>query len=172
MNNEYDDIDHALKQLPVKGGFTVPHGYFQRMKVHVLDQTTGTGTTSPSLTDVPEGYFDQLRERILTQTTLVTPKPALKVWYKRNITRYAAAAAVVLTCSIVLLLNPQTVPSMAQLEATDEEILQYLEHNSDLRDVQTLDVSFASEVSVTTPTVHEEQEIINQTDEQSIIEEL
>jgi N-acetylneuraminic acid mutarotase len=171
MHNEYEDIDHALKQFPATGGFTVPHGYFQRMKQHVLDQTTRTGNDTVSIADVPEEYFDQLRAKILAQTTQKTQeKPALQVWYKRNITRYAAAAAVIIFSSAIVLINRQSTPSMATLDASEEEIIQYLEHNTDLRDVQVIDVSFASEVSV--PTIHEEQEIINQTDEQSILEEL
>lgn len=173
MHNEDEDIARTLKQLSSKGGFSVPPGYFNRLKLHVTEQTTRAESNedNPGL-KVPEHYFEQSRERILARTTgnKTSSKPVLQVWYKRNITRYAAAAVVILTASIVLFVNNKQRPSFTAMKVSDEEIMQYLEY-TDLREMQVTDVSFAA-TDAGLPVTSEEQYIINQTDEQSIIEEL
>jgi hypothetical protein len=171
MNNENEEIDDSLlKHLETEGGFKVPHGYFNRLKQHVLDQTTGTPIDEQSGFQIPEGYFGQSREQILLKTTGIKANPILKVWYKRPILRYAAAAAVIMTSSILFWPFQRQDASMVQINVSDEEIIQYL-GQSDVHDIPVTEVSFVSS-EVEAPVSVQENYIINQTDEQSIIEEL
>jgi hypothetical protein len=174
MKDESDTNDDMLRELDTQGGFRVPAGYFVQLNRNIRKQTAGIADETGGFT-APEAYFEISRNRILEQTTgLETGKPALKIWYKRAITRYAAAAVIITgTFFSFYLPGEQKKPvAIAQTEITDEDIIEYFEV-TDVRDIPATEVSFASvtpepAVAVTP----EEHYIILQTDEQSIIEEL
>ncbi|MES2558780.1 MAG: hypothetical protein V4590_03515 [Bacteroidota bacterium] len=159
--NDHTD-DSTLKALRTEGGFSVPVGYFANMRKQVLEQTTGSEANDSF--QVPDGYFDRSRAAILAQTTL---KPqTVRLWYTRSLVKYAAAAMVLVTCTISLLWYQQS-PSNLQ-SMTDDEIILYLEENG-VRDIPVSEVSFVVNEA---PANSEEKYLINNADEQSLIEEL
>lgn len=164
MHNENDHLDDSkLKALRTEGGFTVPVGYFENMRKHVLDQTTG-----PDLDEsfqVPQGYFEQSRGAILAQTAN-KPK-TVRLWYTRALVKYAAAAIVVVTFTLTFVLYNQQ-PQISLQSMTDDEIILYLEEEG-VRDIPVSEVSF---VVNDAPANGEEKYLMNNADEQSIIEEL
>lgn len=164
MHTENDHIDDSnLKNLRTEGGFTVPVGYFENMRTHVLKQTTGQETDKTF--EVPEGYFEQSRTAILAQTAL-KPK-TVRLWYTRSLAKYAAAAVVLLTSALTFVLyRQQHQPNLQSM--SDDEIILYLEEEG-VRDIPVSEVSFAVNEA---PANGEEKYLMNNADEQSIIEEL
>ncbi|MES2781043.1 MAG: hypothetical protein V4651_14215 [Bacteroidota bacterium] len=164
MHTENDHTDDSnLKALRTEGGFTAPVGYFEQMRKHVLQQTTGLEADENF--QVPVGYFDKSRMAILAKTTA---KPvAIRLWYTRSFVKYAAAAVVLLTTTFSYVLYQQQSQSNLQ-SMTDDEIIMYLEAEG-VRDIPVSEVSF---VVNETPANSEEKYLMNNADEQSIIEEL
>lgn len=161
MLTENDHIDDSnLKAIKTKGGFTVPQSYFENMRTHVLQQTSQT--PKEKFYSVPDGYFETSRAAILAQTS--HKKSTVRLWYKLSITKYAAAAIILI--SATLYLTKSSIQSNLQ-SMSDDDIILYLEENSN--DINITDISF---VVQSTQLNNEDHYLINTIDEQSIIEEL
>ncbi|MXV17965.1 hypothetical protein [Hufsiella ginkgonis] len=124
-------LESAGKENP----FTVPGGYFAALESSITGQVRlealKAGMPAPFL--VPEGYFNDLQLRINSQL------PVTKVRRMRPWINYAAAACVTLVIGTTLYMNFSKPSFERQLEAIpDEEIISYLENNSDTGDTDLI----------------------------------
>jgi hypothetical protein len=168
MYSEQDEIDDLnLRKFGVRGGFTVPPQYFDRLRGHILEQTTGLEESLPHA-GVPDGYFERSRAAILAKTSGAAPVKPLQVWYNKPLYRYAAAAVAVFTLSVIFWLpRHSTTTAAAAAAISDEDILHYLE-TSDLRDITIYEAGFNA---VAPSNIEVEQYIIDHSNEQ-LLEEL
>lgn len=169
MNNENEHIDDSkLRSIRTSGGFTHPDDYFEQSRSSILAQVLAS-KSNPAQVD--DAYFKHTRHQIILKTigTDSDHKPVI-IWHRRPLFRYPAAAILLLSISTGLWFNLNSgnkLSSTANL--SDEEILQYLQQ-TDLRDLPMTEVSFTLIDNKTT--TEEENYIINQTDEQTLLEEL
>jgi len=71
MDQEINNSESFLKNLPVSGGFEASIGYFERLEVQLakdLDQTEIKGVLAKSTFEVPADYFESLNQNILQKT--------------------------------------------------------------------------------------------------------
>ncbi|MFA6260732.1 MAG: hypothetical protein WC760_04645 [Bacteroidia bacterium] len=167
MNEEitYREEDY-LRSLPVKGGFTVPDGYFEDQKSRLLFRLRQEGNAIQGL-EVPEGYFEQSKARILKRT-VEQPKKSLSL-VNRPFFRYAIAASMILVSGISFnLLRDQQTTTQKTITSTD--VLQYMEVNgaTELSAAELINLLPASAVS----TSAEENYLLEQSDNTLIFEEL
>lgn len=138
MNTDNEQLTEAyLRSLPVSGGFTVPNGYMNRLRNHVLKATTGD--LPEQKMQVPEGYFRDARSRILAQTVQATPTKVIPLWYRRSRIQYAAASVLLVAGMLGWLFYTGEKEAATIAAVSNEEILQYLEREG-VQDLPAADV--------------------------------
>lgn len=167
MDNQTERINESkLRSFEVSGGFTVPMGYFNQSKQHILNKVGML--KEQHLMGVPQNYFEKSRASILQKTIGNTPKPLHVVWYKKYLKTYTAAASVLLIASVLLwFVKPNKINSTHQL--SDEEIMEYL-NQSDLKDVPAAEM--VSYTQFETSAAEAEQYILNHIETDLITDEL
>ncbi|MCJ0742848.1 hypothetical protein [Pedobacter montanisoli] len=91
------------------GGFSAGKNFFEEQKQQILNQVSLLNqTTANTGFNVPKSYFDQLNSAILAKTANTnTSRPkTVKLWI--SVTKYAAAACVILIGSIFFYINQQS----------------------------------------------------------------
>lgn len=159
MESPSEHIDKQLKDLPVEGGFKVPEGYFDDLKVLVYYQTVYPSESEHQST-VSEDYFNQAKHQILNQT--VAREPA-KVFKLRSLAKYVSiAASVVLVAGAVFLVLAPKTEQIQNVQLSDEEIIGFLEEDP-MREVAVDEVAGIVPVNEVTVETNEEEYLILET---------
>ncbi len=115
------------------GGFSTEKSFFEEQKQQILNQVALLNqTTANTGFSVPDGYFDQLNSAILAQTihTSVSKPKTIKLW--ASVTKYAAAACVILIGSIFFYINQQSKIEKKKFlaDTTTERMLYDIDENA------------------------------------------
>jgi hypothetical protein len=138
MNTDNEQLTEAyLRSLPVSGGFTVPNGYMDRLRNHVLKATVGN--LSEREMQVPEGYFKDARSRILAQTVQAASPKVVPLWYRSTWIQYAAASVLLVAGTLGWLFYTGEKDTASMAAVSNEEILLYLEREG-VQDLPAVDV--------------------------------
>jgi len=161
MNNENENINFELPG-DREGGFMVEDTYFEKMHADIISKTSQNGFV------VPDKYFESLQLKIEKK---VRPQKTIRL--KKNYTQIAIgiAASILLISGLFIYKSFNTKSQYAEVrinELSDEEIINYVDV-SDINDIHIYEASVKSENK--TPDQVEEY-IINNTDEQTISDEL
>ncbi|WP_410219672.1 hypothetical protein [Pedobacter sp.] len=91
------------------GGFSIEKSFFEEQKQQILNQVA-LSDQNPADTgfSIPDGYFDRLNSNILAKTinTNASRPKKIKLWL--SVTKYAAAACVILIGSIFFYISQQS----------------------------------------------------------------
>ncbi len=154
---EFDEhIDSNLKQLPVAGGFRVPEGYFDDLKVLVSYQTVFQQTQVEE-EPMAEGYFESSRQQILAKTI---PSKSIRIsfWSTAYAKPLSLAASVILVAGVLFWLYKPQQTTVVYPQLSEDEIIGYLQQDA-LREVPVEEVVKLVPVS----------EIIVETDEEEYL---
>lgn len=164
-----------LKDIPKKGPFEVPEGYFEQLHAQIVDHTCQAGQIAPeravtaipgeygSVFQVPPGYFDSLPARINSRLAADRPAKPLNTRTTAGYFEVAVAACIALMLGILSVLQVEKLnePDDSIVSATyfGEELLvqEYLETAISLADEQTGEL---------------EQYLLNQVEESFLLQEL
>jgi hypothetical protein len=143
-----EHIDKNIKEWPVEGGFKVPEGYFEDLKLLVYYQTL---YEQPTVKEYLSGeYFEKSRQQILEKT--IASKPAKPIALNGYLKYLSLAASVLLVAgSMFWIFKPQQ-KSIEYPQLTQEEIIGYLEQDAmrELAVEEFIGVASASEPTIET----------------------
>lgn len=182
MKEDDNDInDSFLKGLAASGGFSVPENYFEKS---IVDLKSITSQQEPLLNiknnegsfEVPENYFEKSANQILEKVGAKQGKKIyLNTWF--TFTKVAAVLLAIIGLSYVIITKTKQEQTFSEQlnNVSEEEIIDYLAKN-DVKTEWITKAAFSPENKVP-PTVNSknkevEQYLIDNTDEQTLIEEL
>ncbi len=160
MQEFNENIDFNLKQLPVEGGFKVPEGYFDDMKVLVYFQTVYQQQHT-SEEPIEDEYFKQSRQNILLKTT--QQKGRIKtLWPTTYAKQFSVAASALLVAGILFSIYKPQQQAVSYPQLNEEEIIGYLQQDP-MREVPVEEVVKLVPVNDMTVEIDEEEYLILET---------
>ncbi len=175
MNQEINNSESFLKNLPVSGGFEAPAGYFERLEVQVakdLDQTETKGVAGKSTFEVPADYFESLNQNIL-QKTIGSEAKKIPIFRQAKVYWLTGIAASALLVSVLFFgeTNKQ-VGITLNGEISEDEIAEQLSIG-DLNEAFLCDAGWCVELEKLGNKSNElEEDLLMNSEEALIIEEL
>jgi hypothetical protein len=182
MKEDDNDIDDSfLKGLAISGGFSVPENYFEKS---IMGLKSITSQPEPLLNiknkeggfEVPENYFEKSANQILEKVGAKQGKKIhLNTWF--TLTKVAAVLIAIIGLSYVLIVKTKQKQTFSEQlnNVSEEEIIDYLAKN-DVKTEWITKAVFSSEnqlpSTVNSKNKEVEQYLIDNTDEQTLIEEL
>ena len=126
MQELNDHIDKNIKALPTEGGFKVPAGYFDDLKVLIHYQTVYAHQQAQS-TENLEDYFTTSRKQILSKTTRHNSRSAVLLV---QFTKYlSVAASLLVVVGALFWMYQPSQKSTPSHHLSDEEIIGYLQQD-------------------------------------------
>jgi hypothetical protein len=126
MQDLQDPIDKNMKALPARGGFKVPPGYFNDLKVIIQYQTLYVNQ-QPESEENLEDYFASSRKQILSKTTERNSKYTMSV--KPLFYYLGVAASMLMVAGTLFGLRQSGQQSIQPYPLSDEEIMSYLQQD-------------------------------------------
>lgn len=171
MKKEHENInDSFLKDLPIKGGFKTPEGYFEKVEITILqkiklNESLNSGNVNGGF-QVPTDYFENNKKLILTQTKNHKKASIINLNWKWA----AGIAAILLAVYGLFELKTNNNNYAASNKVTDAEIIDYLANN-DIK-LEWINETNANLAIPVNNQKEVEQYLLDHAEEQVILEEL